>query len=407
MKFGRGLMLFSLSTLIASGAHAQAWKVLPKGVRILGYRNVTTSNIKSNYNKVGSEATMSPQFRIDANVLNSITGNSIKPGQDINADAYRDLLVGEYKLNASAQANVHGFGFGYGITDNVMFYGEIAYYNFQTQAQIKQTKASNAQDVYRRLLSSSVYGDRLASQVLATAPDINANTVQSVITNYYGYKPLGDWQGKGYGDMETGFMIKAIDKGIWGLQIYPGVILPTGRVDDPNMLQDQAFGDGNYKAFTEMATGYVFTDKFSIGTTLRYTYQMPTQKTMRIPTDPSFPLAKDSGNFTVKYGDKINWMINAPMVISDWISIIPFYRLLYQMPSKYDSQYSEANKYLSYNTNKLSHEVQLTASLSSIKPFLKKQFALPAMINVNLVETIGGHNVPKMGRFELELRMLF
>ena len=71
-------------------AHGQVWKTLPQGVRILGYRNVTTSKVKSNYNQFRSETSLGSQFRIDANTLNSIGGNIIVPGQDINADAYMD-----------------------------------------------------------------------------------------------------------------------------------------------------------------------------------------------------------------------------------------------------------------------------------------------------------------------------
>src|SRR5690606_873147 len=112
---------------------------LPKGVRILGYRNVQTSKINKNYNKLGAESPLGAQFRVDAETFNAMTGNIIVPGQDVDAAAYNALLVGEYEVDAEAQLNVHGMGFGYGLTDNVMLYAEVAYYNAHVKTQIKRT----------------------------------------------------------------------------------------------------------------------------------------------------------------------------------------------------------------------------------------------------------------------------
>jgi hypothetical protein len=237
--------------------------------------------------------------------------------------------------------------------------------------------------------------------------DADEKTVQSFITNNYGYKPIGDWYGSGYGDMETGLMAKVVDKGIWGVMVYPGLILPTGRQDDPNILQDVGFGDGQFDLFTEVATGYVVNDYFNLGTTLRYTYQAPTSKELRVPTSRDFTLTSDKGNFNVKYGDKINWMVNSTFGVNDWLSFTPVYRFMYQMSSEYTSQFAAADNYLAYNSDRLEHQVQLTTTVSTIQPFLKKKFLLPAQINLNLVQTVAGKNVPKVGRFELEFRMLF
>ena len=109
----------------------------------------------------------------------------------------------------------------------------------------------------------------------------------------------------------------------------------------------------------------------------------------------------------MKYGDKINWTLNSTISINDWVSFTPVYRFMYQMPSEYDSEYKAANEYLAYNSDRIEHQAQLTTTFSSITPFLKKEFLLPAQVNVNLVKTISGQNVPSVSRFEVEFRMLF
>ena len=100
-------------------------------------------------------------------------------------------------------------------------------------------------------------------------------------------------------------------------------------------------------------------------------------------------------------------MVNSTFGFNDWLSFTPIYRFMYQLPSEYTSKYTEADGFLSNNSDKIEHQLQLTTSLSSIQPFLKKKFLLPAQINMNLVQTVGGKNVPKVGRFEIELRMMF
>lgn len=401
-------ILTTLTLMTSLSVSAQVWKTLPKGVRILGYRNVITSKVKTNFNQYGSENSLGSQFRVDAATIDQIPAFGGTLQSTLPEEVYRNLAVGEYKVDADAHFNVHGTGFGYGITDRVMFYGEIAYYNAQVKADIRRTKGNTYEEA-AQLLEEQNGGVIEATWAanLRSMLDANERTVQSFITNHYGYKPIGDWYGSGYGDMETGVMAKIIDEGTWGLMVYPGLVLPTGRQDDPDILQDVAFGDGQFDIFGEVATGYVVNDALSFGTTLRYTYQAPTTKELRVPSSRDFTLSSEKGDFHVKYGDKINWMLNSTLSVNDWISFTPVYRFMYQMPSEYVSEFANADEYLSYNTDKLEHQVQLTTTLSSIQPFLKKKFLLPAQINMNLVQTVAGKNVPKVGRFELEFRMLF
>src|SRR5690606_9722170 len=262
MKLLAGLLLLTVATSI----QAQAWKVLPKGVRIVGYRNVTTNKITANFNEFGGESPLGAQFRVDMNTFNQMTGGFDIPGVDPN-----QLVLGEYKVDAEAQMNVHGTGFGWGLTDRVMFYAELAFYKANVKAKIKRTEGNTYEDIARQLEQDPSLSQQAIANILRNMVDANERNLQSVITNYYGYKPIGNWHGTGYGDMETGFMTKVIDKGVWGLMIYPGVVLPTGYQDDPDILQDVGFGDGQFDLFAEAASGYVFNDKLSFGTTLRYT----------------------------------------------------------------------------------------------------------------------------------------
>lgn len=398
------LVMIALGTSFTS--FAQVWKTLPKGVRILGYRNVTTSKVTSNYDKFRSETPLGTQFTINAETLNKAMGGGLEAA--LPAQVYQNLEIGSYQIDASAQFNVHGTGFGYGLTNKVMLYTEIAYYQARVDAKIKRLKGNTYQSAKRicEQNSNGAYDTTICANLEAMI-DANENTIQSWVTNKEGYQPLGNWQGSGYGDMETGVMINLVDKGYTGFLYYPGVIVPTGRVDDPDILQDVGFGDGQWDLFNEIGTGYVVNDSLSFGTTLRYTYQHPGKREMRVPGSREYTLSDQSADFEFKYGDRINYMLNMTYSMNDWLSFTPIYRYMRQQSTKYDSDFGEADSILGYNTDKYEHQAQLTTTVSSIQPFLKKKFILPAQINLNLVQTVSGKNVPKVGRFELEFRMLF
>ncbi len=186
-----------------------------------------------------------------------------------------------------------------------------------------------------------------------------------------------------------------------------GVVAPTGRQDDPDLLQDIAFGDGQWDLFAEAAIGYSYSDELRFGTTLRYTYQAPTEKTLRVPTNRDYTLSDQKGTFDVKFGDRIDNTWVTTYSFNDWVSVSPAYEVFYQMPSRYESSYGVANDYLAYNSDRMGHTGRITTSLSTIAPYLKKQFALPGQLNFIVQQTLAGQNVPKVGRFEVELRVLF
>jgi hypothetical protein len=71
MKLALSFLLFTTATAL----HAQVWKVLPKGVRVVGYRNVTTSKINQNFNRTGQETSLGAQFKVDGMDCGRLVGS--------------------------------------------------------------------------------------------------------------------------------------------------------------------------------------------------------------------------------------------------------------------------------------------------------------------------------------------
>jgi hypothetical protein len=405
-----GWLIFSSAVMISS-SYAQVWRTLPKGVRLFEYRNVNTSKIDATYNQSQAVTPLSYDINANAKTLESVGSAAalyFEQLRSINPQAYDQLTFGEFNLSAEAQVQVNGFGGGFGINDKMTVYGIVPYYTATVSMKYQQKQGSNAQQVSDQVQQSGQGDiDSTLSNITGALPGATGNLLQSVVVNTFKYDEIGTWQGQGYGDIELGTVYRLVDEGTWGVAITSGVVAPTGREDDPNLLQDIGFGDGQWDGFVEGATGYVMNDHVMFGTTLRYTYQAPSTKTLRVPTSRDFQLSDQSGRFDVKYGDKINYSFETRFTFNDWISIAPAYILNYQSSSQYDSSFKDANSYLAYNSDRLEHVARMTATLSSIQPFLKKKFLLPASLYVNVQQTVAGRNVPKVGRFEVGLRMLF
>jgi hypothetical protein len=399
------------SSLVISSAYAQVHKSLPKGVRMMAYRNVNTSKIDATYNQSQAVSPLSFDVNADARTLESV-GEAVRlyfeELRAISPAAYEQMTFGQFKLSAEAQVQVHGFAAGYGINDRLTVYGILPYYTGRVDMKYRQVRSSNVNDVADEVEQSGGGDvDSTIANITNALPGATGNLLQSVVVNTFKYEELGNWQGSGYGDLELGAMYRLADHGTWGFSITAGLFAPTGVEDDPDLLQDIAFGDGQWDVFVEGAYGHIINDNFMLGNVLRYTYQAPAEKSLRIPMDRDFALSDKKGSFVVKYGDKIDYIFSMTYTMNDWFSMTPAYEVNYQMSSEYDSVYDDANEYLAYNSDRVGHVARLTTTISSIQPYLKKKFVLPATINLNLQQTVAGQNVPRMGRVELEFRMLF
>jgi hypothetical protein len=402
-----GLCLF----ITISNTYAQAHRTLPKGVRLFAYRNVNTTPIDATYNQAQAVSPLSYDINANAETLSGLGDIAEFYFEQIRAvspAAYDQLTFGKFNLSAEAQVLVHGFGGGYGISNRLTVYGILPYYDARVNMKYRQDQGSNAQQVADQVQQES--GNDISgviANITDTIPAATGNLLQSVVTNTFGYKEVGTWQGKGYGDFELGAMYLLLDRPTWGVAVTGGIVAPTGRQDDPDILQDIAFGDGQWDVFVESAIGLMPSDKWWFGHTLRYTYQAPTDKTLRIPSDPDFPLSDQKGRFNVKFGDRIDTIFTVTRLFNDWLSLSPSYEMNYQMSSRYDSVYRDANGYLAQNSDRLAHILRLSGAMSSVQPYMKKLFPLPAVITINVQQTIGGRNVPKIGRYEIEFRMYF
>lgn len=404
-----------MALVLAGSLSSQAayYDTLPKGVRTLDLRQIVTDNINSSFTGNKQEAEYAFKIDLGANSiegLNNITQDIFETLKDISPEAYDSFTFGEYSVKGSANANVRVFGFGYGITNRMTAYVGFPWYKTQVNLDIQRTKGNNHQAVLNQLQASGSNSQeaQIFTDFAKELPDATGEVLQSVVVNYFGYKPLGNWNGEGIGDTEVGIIYRLTDWDESGLAMTIGANLPTGRVDDPDILQDYGFGDGQTDAFLEFGGGVSFFDqRLSVDSWTRLTYQFAAEKTLRIPENEEYQLGSEKTVFDEKLGNKVEYNFGLGYGFTDWLSLTGLYSYNYVQQSKYESAFTDANRILEKNTEQESHALTAGLSLSTVGLYNKGTFMLPFNASVSATNYISAQNQPKYSLYTLKLRFFF
>jgi hypothetical protein len=402
------ILLFSVG-FTASG-WASYYETLPKGVRHIRGRYIH-STVSSSFNRSKADTPYAYKIEADIQTLEQIDDPTVS---DVLAlfepypEAYSKLSLGTHKLDAEASIDVNVYAAAYGITDRVTAYAGLPIYNAQVDINYKRVKGSSQADVAAAL--QEIYGDNWAQtlgNIVEKVYDIDGATIQSGITNALGYDELGSWQGQGLGDIELGLMYNFYNTGDMGLLVKYGFIAPTGYVDDPDIIQDVGFGDGQWDTFIEFGGGKSLTDRITANAWTRFTYQFASEKTLRVPYSGDLSISDETASFNEKLGNKYLFGFDTEFIINDWINITPSFIYEYTEQAKYESSNSQANKWLAQNTQSNTQSFRIMTQFTSVDLFQQNKFLLPGFVNFSYQNTFRGQNAPKVDMYEIELGMYF
>jgi hypothetical protein len=406
-----------LGGLMASeSALAQYYKTLPKGVRLGVYRNVK-SQVDSSFNRASSESPFSYELKADVKFLESIENDTVQTALDLlrpYPEAYSKLNLGEYKIKAKADVNVDGYGFAYGITNKITAYMALPIFKANVSIDYRRSQSNNYEEVAGSLQNTT--GDDFAQAIgnfvdeYSSQLDVDDSFLQNLVVNGFGYDEVGDWEGQGLGDVELGVMYNFLTTRKYGLLLSAGTVAPTGRVDDPDIIQDIGFGDGQWDLFAEFGGSYHLTNSMVLSSYIRYTHQLSSDKTLRVPYSSDVNLGDETNRYNEKLGDKVLLHFSNEYYVNDWLRVKADYeyeKIAQAKYSSYDSEYSYSNDYLATNTDASTHTGRITGEISSVGLYQAKKFILPGAVKFIYQTTLDGTNTAKVDRYELELRMYF
>ena len=408
------LILLTLVILPNEILLAASYDTLPKNVNTLVFKQVLVSKIQSQFNENGENETLNLKEEFKSSRLEDISAvikNYFEELRAISPEAYNTFSLGEFSAKVAANVNAQGIGYGFGITDRLTVYGALPIYHIQTEIKFKQTKASNLALVQSTIQNASTGTalSKFVKDLTLQLPNTNEEFIQSIVTNYYGYKPVGKWEKDALGDAEIGLIYRLTDFSDRGVSVSTGMVLPTGSKDDPDSIQDIATGDGQYDAFAEVSSGIsFFNNSLQFDLKGRYTYQFESQKEVRWIEDANLPLAKTKRSANQKLGNKLDTSLTATYLPTFWINIYSSYILGATAQTNYfDITDQDVKSALEADTGTNSHWLKIGIGFSTVEAFKRKKFDLPMDIGVSAQRLLSAKNTPSYDRLDLDFRLYF
>lgn len=387
-KFAVFLFIFN-SHIATAGYH----DTLPKGVRNFTFRLIKTNTIKGSYNAQGRPEGYSINTKINADVLIGLNGTVDAYLLGLPANDYNEFNFGTFEGRATSDVFAQAIGAGYGFTNKITGYAFIPFYNATVDLNLVRTQKG------QKNVGTSI--------ALEGLPEIDVRIIQNLFVNYYKYQPLGKWEATGFGDLEFGVMwnFYTFDQG--GALLNFGAVAPTGREDNPDILQDISFGDGQWDNFIELGGDYQLSQDLGLDLWSRYTAQYSYKKITRLPDSAEFPITQNKGVSRIDLGDKLLLGTQANYRIDDEWSSSLNYLFEYKDGDNYKSSSPTADQINGNNTQLRSHTLRVGGSFSTLNLFKKKRFAAPITINLFIQSIFAGKNTPKYERADLEFRLFF
>ena len=389
-------------------AYSAYYDTLPQGRFNLLYRKIQTNSISNSFDQTGNLVSNDINFNLTANSLtgsNEVLDNYFDQLKEANEEAYNLLEIGTYLISPKAEIDVQVFGLGYGLSKTTTIYFGVPFYEAVVGIDFKRTKGNNYSEISSRLDEND---QATLVSITNGLPDITEGVIQTVLVDHYGVKPIGKWVASGMGDIEVGFMQQIFSSNEFGSLIKFGSVIPTGKIENPDILQDISFGDGQLDLFMEAGVGFSSPFLDEINFSGRYTYQIASQKTYRIPDLEGISLGTRSAQFTEKLGDKIDLMANVKKDVNSifYTQLSLFFN--YQGQTVLTGESSDLlNKLPSFQETYASN-LELKLGLSTVENYLKNgEYLFPFDLNFTYLSYLSGVNTQAINRAQVELNLYF
>lgn len=381
-------------------------ETLPKGVRLAVVREVQSNEITHLLNQQTAPESYGSSINIDAKALSKIDRADEIFLSDLkknSPDVYENLTAGAYDFDVKANVKVTGIGLGYGLSSNLTLYSVIPFYRASINVKTKRTAANNYKEM-NEIQNENAKATGLVLD-LESLPDLDEGIMQSAIVNYYGYNPLGEWQASGLGDIELGFKYRFTSWNRGGALISSGLILPTGREDDPDTIQDIGFGQGFLGTFIESGLGHEL-KRVTLNFRTRLDYLFKETKEKRAQRS-SGDLKREKESYKIKPGIKLTVNPYLEYSLNSWLSLSSGLSYVAKFQDDYQSQNSFNDHILESNSS-YSHTVfDLGLELSSVKAYMAKTFIAPLSLTGRFEKVLSGKNTPNITLYSLEARIFF
>jgi hypothetical protein len=407
----RTLLRTSLALTIGLSFTAEAFEntqVLPKGVRNLNLRSVNTEFDE----KSGPNGTPVP---LAEPLMEDLTFALIAKGEEkLRGDQIRAFLttegfeesdsVGEFTADVNGRISVFAPISSYGLTDRHTVALAVPVYSASTSASVGFQPNENA-SAFLAALSRPENNQTIAAR---EAGDKINNAVarlnDKLVDN--NYKAIQDWNAQGLGDITVASKYRALSTNVLGVATTNGIVAPTGREDDPEILTDIPFGDGQWDIFSQLAFDQTIVKGLVVNQFGKYTVQLPGSKTVRaLENDESIEVPYTSTRF--KLGDKID--AGASLQWSPAFGLVSGvgYTYFQKFGDLYKDTRAETKGLLEKNTDQLAHNSEVQFGYSTIPHYQAGIFAVPMEVKLTFIRQMSSRNMPITDLAQFDLNLFF
>ncbi|MBF0440651.1 MAG: hypothetical protein HQK54_01985 [Oligoflexales bacterium] len=393
----------------ALGAYAfENAQVLPKGVRNLTLRNVSTeTNQKSDLHgdRVPLAIPLMKPLKFSDILKNEDGVKKTQLAAFLSAKGFSDNeSVGDFKADLAAKINVTAPIFAYGISENLTIALAAPVYSASTDVKVGFTPNQNADKFVGLLASKDTNNTKSAIEAAGKITDAVQRLNNKLRDN--GYSELTPWHGTALGDMQLVSKYGIYKKKVVNMASAVGVIAPTGKVDNPDILTDLPTGNGVWGGTFGLYVDERIAEQAFFNQYAKYTYQSPGSKVVRLKTESeAIEVEKKALNF--KPGDGVEGGIS--FQIEQQSGIVFGLGSIYtkKFGDRYKTTDPEVKSELQKETDQSALYGQARIGYSTIGAYKRREMAAPASATIEYRKQYAGKNIPLTDFTQIDVNIYF
>ena len=411
--------LIGLFSLMGSASQAHAQSVLPEGVGLFrfGYRSFAPQSEK--YGESGHRESLGSSFDKEFSgqrLLQGDGGSDLSrlaqelqrfDGQNRSDESLLNQLdLGTLTGDVEAKVQAQIFGLAYGATPKLTVYGGVPLIKASVQTQLRFSGKNNASKIKQQLGGAAFQElkDGLDQAAKLSVIDIEQSIEKK------GYAPIGKWERESFGDVQVGGIYSLVNRrvgsGLFSLASDSSLSLPTGYVDDPDILTDVSFGLGTY-AVTQKFIPTMQWEIFSMGGEAALGLPFPGEKQVRLP-EAEEGLTEADRKTTARFQPGQSYSLAADLGMRwSWMKS----NVRWGLKGKSSDQYSGnlAGNYgkLANNSDSQQTYSELGLGADTTSLYRAKRFPIPFIVNGLMHMPLAGKNATDEKYFELSVTAFF
>lgn len=399
-KLNKSIVLFALSfllgTLVQSIAPIAAddAKVLPKNrwrLQLLTSYSYASSKFDSNGSNVSLgdaySVSLTPAFM---SMLKPQAGALVKAMNNAQPGLADNMAVAEIGSNIDSSVIANVVAAEYGLTDRLSVGLIVPVVYGSVDVQTTSTPSPEFEGFVQAL--PSAHPLKPALQQLKSQASLAA--INQSLRSDLGYSAgLDSWSGLGLGDIEFGAKYKYVDLHPIRMTVKGGVRAPTGRTDDPDVLFDLGFGDGQWDLGFYHYVDYSPLSKLYLTLETGYTVQLPDTRSFRVPVVDGIEISPVKTRLDRDLGDIMEVGLEANYGITRLLTFSPKYRYRHKFKDDYGGPQGLSMNLIEADTQETLHEGTFTLGYSSLPLVRAGQAKVPVDVSVFYKQRFAAENM--------------